>query len=82
MGDLALFSILKIIAKINSLSTLRRYKKDSRMIDKVKDYKVSVGFGLHYGWAIEGPIGSEFKVDLSYLSPNVNLSSRLCAATL
>lgn len=36
---------------------------------------------MHYGWAIEGAIGSEFKVDLSYLSPNVNLSSRLCAAT-
>ena len=45
------------------------------------DYKVKMGFGLHYGWAIEGAIGSEFKIDASYLSPNVNIASRLEAAT-
>lgn len=40
-----------------------------------------MGFGLHAGWAIEGAIGSEFKIDASYLSPNVNISARLEAAT-
>ena len=40
-----------------------------------------MGFGLHQGWAIEGAIGSKFKVDASYLSPNVNMASRLEAAT-
>ena len=40
-----------------------------------------MGFGLHVGWAIEGAIGSEYKIDASYLSPNVNMSSRLEAAT-
>ena len=40
-----------------------------------------MGFGLHCGWAIEGAIGSDFKIDASYLSPNVNLSSRINAAT-
>lgn len=30
-----------------------------------------MGFGLHFGWAIEGSIGSEYKIDASYLSPNV-----------
>ena len=32
-------------------------------------------FGLHLGWAIEGAIGSKFKIDASYLSPNVNIAS-------
>ena len=41
------------------------------------DYKVKLGFGIHVGWAIEGSIGSEFKIDASYLSPNVNISMRL-----
>jgi class 3 adenylate cyclase len=41
------------------------------------NYSVKIGFGLHVGWAIEGAIGSEFKIDASYLSPNVNMSSRL-----
>lgn len=40
-----------------------------------------MGFGLHIGWAIEGAIGSYFKIDASYLSPNVNMASRLEAAT-
>jgi len=40
-----------------------------------------MGFGIHQGWAIEGAIGSYFKVDASYLSPNVNMAARLEAAT-
>lgn len=44
-------------------------------------FRMAMGFGLHIGWAIEGAIGSEFKVDASYLSPNVNMASRLEAAT-
>jgi len=40
-----------------------------------------MGFGLHYGWSFEGAIGSEFKIDASYLSPNVNMAARLEAAT-
>lgn len=40
-----------------------------------------MGFGLHFGWAIEGAIGSDYKIDASYLSPNVNIASRLEAAT-
>ena len=40
-----------------------------------------MGFGLHVGWAIEGAIGSNHKIDASYLSPNVNMASRLEAAT-
>ena len=48
---------------------------------RMPNYTVKMGFGLHVGWAIEGAIGSEFKIDASYLSPNVNMASRLEAAT-
>mmetsp|Transcript_14540 Transcript_14540/g.1314 ORF Transcript_14540/g.1314 Transcript_14540/m.1314 type:complete len:111 (+) Transcript_14540:851-1183(+) len=40
-----------------------------------------LGFGLHMGWGIEGAIGSEFKIDASYLSPNVKMSERLEGTT-
>jgi hypothetical protein len=40
-----------------------------------------MGFGMHVGWAIEGAIGSSYKIDASYLSPNVNMAARLEAAT-
>ena len=32
-------------------------------------------------FTLKGAIGSNFKIDASYLSPNVNMSSRLEAAT-
>ena len=57
------------------------YRKNELLLQKLPNYKVEMGFGLHIGWAIEGAIGSEFKIDASYLSPNVNMASRLEAAT-
>ena len=39
-----------------------------------------MGYGLNVGWAIEGAIGSAYKIDASYLSPDVNMASRLEAA--
>merc|ERR1711871_1693059 len=40
-------------------------------------FRIHMGVGLNYGWGIEGAIGSEHKVDASYLSPNVNTAARL-----
>lgn len=53
----------------------------SETLGKIGGAQVRMGFGLHVGWAIEGAIGSEYKIDASYLSPNVNMASRLEAAT-
>jgi hypothetical protein len=44
-------------------------------------FRVQLGFGIHVGWAIEGAIGSKYKIDVSYLSPHVNIAARLEAAT-
>jgi class 3 adenylate cyclase len=45
------------------------------------NYEVKLGLGMHLGYAIEGPIGSYYKIDASYLSPNVRMSERLESAT-
>lgn len=78
---MALFSFIKIIAKINKLTHILDYRHDPDLNARMPDYEVTMGFGLHQGWAIEGAIGSYFKIDASYLSPNVNMASRLEAAT-
>ena len=81
-ADLAAFSIMKALAKSNKYEHILQYRKDPRIINKLgPNFKVKLTFGLHQGWAIEGAIGSFFKIDASYLSPNVNMASRLCAAT-
>eukprot|EP00415_Alexandrium_ostenfeldii_P003458 UN3458 len=37
--------------------------------------------GLHAGWAIEGAVGSEFKIDASYISPNVSIAETVTHAS-
>jgi hypothetical protein len=33
------------------------------------------------GWAVEGAVGSEYKIDATYLSPHVNMSARMMTAS-
>jgi len=40
-----------------------------------------MGLGLHVGWAVEGAIGSEKKIDASYISPHVNMAEYLESST-
>merc|ERR1712166_556226 len=51
--------------------------QDDRLQKKLPGYSVRMGYGLHFGWAIEGAVGSKYKVDATYLSPHVNMSARL-----
>jgi len=79
--ELALLSFLQSIIVIHTSPTLNKYKNNPLLTRRIPGFKVKMGFGLHIGWAIEGAIGSDHKIDASYLSPNVNLASRLQAAT-
>jgi class 3 adenylate cyclase len=75
--DMALISFLKILAKVHKSFILDKYRKNEGLNKRIKNYCVKMGFGLHLGWSIEGAIGSNFKIDASYLSPNVNTASKL-----
>jgi len=79
--DYAVISFMKIHAKINREPKILEYRNEKRLNDRMKNYKVKIGFGLHIGWGIEGAIGSDYKIDASYLSPNVNMASRLEGST-
>ena len=81
INDSAVYCVMKIIAKINSYTQILAYREHKELNERIPDFCVKMGFGLHLGWGIEGLIGSSHKVDASYLSPHVNLSSRLEAAT-
>jgi class 3 adenylate cyclase len=78
MADLALFGFLKIFAEINRAPILKTYTENVNIQSRLgPNYKVRLGCGLHYGWAVEGAIGSYHKVDASYLSPHANMSQKL-----
>lgn len=81
LADMAAISFIKIIGTIKRSPKLAKYKDIKALNERIPNYEVKMGFGLHVGWAIEGAIGSIYKIDASYLSPNVNMASRLEAAT-
>eukprot|EP00928_Gymnodinium_smaydae_P013839 TRINITY_DN15021_c0_g1_i3.p1 TRINITY_DN15021_c0_g1~~TRINITY_DN15021_c0_g1_i3.p1 ORF type:complete len:334 (-),score=79.30 TRINITY_DN15021_c0_g1_i3:87-1088(-) len=77
LADMSLICLIKIIAHINKSQLLAEYRNHPKLVKRLPNYRVRMGFGLHKGWAIEGAIGSEFKIDASYLSPNVNQAAWL-----
>ena len=82
LADCALLAFLNIFKKINKSKKILAYRKDPDIIKRFGTrYSIALGFGLHYGWGIEGAIGSHHKIDCSYLSPNVNIAARLETAT-
>eukprot|EP00898_Chlorokybus_atmophyticus_P006946 jgi/Chlat1/7252/Chrsp58S06894 len=83
VADNALASFLVIMASLRKSVRLKQYALHPGMRSRFEtdSWEAKMGFGLHVGWAIEGAIGSEYKIDASYLSPNVNMASRLEAAT-
>lgn len=89
IADLSLISFLKIIIALNKKKEILNYRFNPSINVKLPNFQVKMGFGLHIGWAIEGAIGtyyalfigSIFKIDASYLSPNVNIASRIESVT-
>ncbi|KAJ0400119.1 hypothetical protein P43SY_009922 [Pythium insidiosum] len=82
--DSALAAVLKMrvdLHNANHHGSLHKYCTNKKLLTAFEDFEVHLGFGLHLGWAIEGAIGSRYKIDASYLSPNVNMAARLEAAT-
>jgi len=47
IADLALFSFVKIVAKINKYSHILSYSRDPELNKRMPGYKVKMGFGLH-----------------------------------
>ena len=80
-ADCAVLAYLRCILKINKNRNILEYRKNKILKGIIPNFKIDMGFGLHLGYGIEGPVGSIFKIEVSYLSPNVNIASRLETAT-
>ena len=76
-ADLSVLCVLKIISNIRKEPQLQKYRNSTRLNQRMTGFDIKLGFGVHLGWAIEGAVGSQFKIDPSYLSPNVNITMSL-----
>jgi len=73
--------MLKSFAGLHRDHKLKKWKTDFRLSAGVNTYSVEVIYGMDAGWAVEGAVGSEYKIDATYLSPHVNMASRMMSAT-
>jgi hypothetical protein len=78
--DRALLGMLKSFAGIHRDNNLNVWKNDFRLSAGVSAYHVDIIYGMDAGWAVEGAVGSEYKIDATYLSPHVNMASRMMSA--
>lgn len=78
---MSVISFLLLISGLKRNRKMLKYKKHKGLNERMPNYEVKLGLGMHLGYAIEGPIGSYYKIDASYLSPNVRMSERLEGAT-
>jgi class 3 adenylate cyclase len=83
--DSALAAILKVrinIHRANLSGVFAKYVHNPSVVSSLgTSVSVQLTLGMHVGWAIEGAIGSKYKIDASYLSPNVNMTARLASAS-
>jgi len=82
MADMSMIAFAKTLGGIHRSPLLAGYRGHPGLQQRLgTNYRVCISFGLHSGWAIEGAVGSEFKIDASYLSPNVSIAGSLQEAT-
>lgn len=81
LANRALVALIKIIAEIHRSLDLINYINHPKISTNMgQEYNVKISAGLHVGWAIEGVIGSDLKIDASYLSPHIYLAHDLLQA--
>jgi class 3 adenylate cyclase len=84
LADQALLTFCKALIELSAYQDFIcnfTVAANERLYKRFPGYLVRIGSGLHMGWAIEGAIGSNRKIDASYLSPHVNFTEFLESST-
>eukprot|EP00928_Gymnodinium_smaydae_P070852 TRINITY_DN54602_c0_g1_i1.p1 TRINITY_DN54602_c0_g1~~TRINITY_DN54602_c0_g1_i1.p1 ORF type:complete len:960 (-),score=231.81 TRINITY_DN54602_c0_g1_i1:117-2912(-) len=76
LADMSVMAFASVLGSIHQSVQLAEYRTHPGLQFRLGPRcRVNMTFGLHFGWAIEGAVGSEFKIDASYLSPNVSIAN-------
>jgi len=81
-ADRAAIGMLKSFASIHRDNNLRQFMYEVRLTNgnPEEPFHAKITFGLDAGYAMEGAVGSVYKVDATYLGPHVNMASRMQSA--
>ncbi|KAJ1616167.1 hypothetical protein T492DRAFT_1108407, partial [Pavlovales sp. CCMP2436] len=81
VGDLAMASFIRLTICVRGATALSELVQNPALQKRLPGYTVRLGCGLHVGWAIEGALGTQKKIDATYLSPATNIAMGLESAT-
>mmetsp|Transcript_92633 Transcript_92633/g.145378 ORF Transcript_92633/g.145378 Transcript_92633/m.145378 type:complete len:980 (-) Transcript_92633:6-2945(-) len=83
LAEMSVCSFAMILGALHRSPLLAEYRRHPGLQQRLgTNCRVNLSFGLHLGWAIEGAVGSEFKIDASYLSPHVSVAKSIELATV
>ena len=78
---MSVISFLLLISGLKKSKKMVKYNEHEGLNRRMPNYEVKLGMGLHLGYSIEGPLGSYYKIDPTYLSPHVKMAERLESST-
>lgn len=82
VAESSIVAFSTILGSLHESPLLATYRGHPGLQNRLgRNCRVNLGQGLHRGWAIEGAVGSEYKIDASYLSPNVSIAISVERAT-
>eukprot|EP00929_Paragymnodinium_shiwhaense_P098030 TRINITY_DN5958_c0_g3_i1.p1 TRINITY_DN5958_c0_g3~~TRINITY_DN5958_c0_g3_i1.p1 ORF type:complete len:1079 (-),score=285.38 TRINITY_DN5958_c0_g3_i1:58-3294(-) len=82
LADMSIIAFARILGAVHRSPTIANYRSHPGLQQRLgARCRVNLTSGLHYGWAIEGAVGSEYKIDASYVSPNVSIANDIEMAT-
>jgi len=82
LAEMSVVAFAKILGSVHQSPVLATYRGHPGLQNRLgSNCRVNLSFGLHAGWAVEGAVGSEFKIDASYLSPHVSIAKSVELAT-
>lgn len=82
MAHMSIMAFARMYGVVHRAHALAEYRMHPALQQLGPGFRVDLGFGLHTGWAIQGAVGSEFKISTSYMSPHVGLATTIERATL
>lgn len=68
LSDSVFVAAIKIYAEIKRAEDLNAYQMHQRIAQKFEKYSPELTFGIHIGWGVDGPVGTDFKMDALCLS--------------
>lgn len=68
-----LIAAIKIYSEIKRAEDLNAYALHQRIAQKFEKYNPELTFALHVGWGVDGPVGTDFKIDALCLSQHITI---------